>query len=77
MPLGDIAVEIVGRVIQFIVQVFIEIVVELLLKGPGYMICRLFSKRVEPDGLIVLIVGLAAWLVVGAGVYALYRSVSA
>ncbi|MEL7447911.1 MAG: hypothetical protein AAFN78_01810 [Pseudomonadota bacterium] len=51
-------------------RLFVEVVVELLIKGPGYLIVRAFSKgSVDPDGWKAVIVGLLFWLLVGFAVY--------
>lgn len=40
-----------------------EIVIELLIRGPGYLILRLFGShsQTEPDGCLVFIVGCLFW----------------
>lgn len=73
MPLGEIAGEIVGGLFRFLAQFFVEIVLEVLVKGPGYVICRLFSKNVDTDGFMIVIVGLLFWLVIGGCGYAVYK----
>ncbi len=61
MPLGEIAAEIVSPILRFFAQIFGELILEILVKGLGYLICRPFSKRVDTDGAIVIVVGLFAW----------------
>ncbi|MBT1443809.1 hypothetical protein KJI95_04610 [Shewanella sp. JM162201] len=39
-----------------------EAVIEFMLKGVGYLICRPFKPSVDPDGLRVLLVGLLFWV---------------
>ncbi len=74
MPLAEIAGEIVGGVFRFVVHVFLEVLVEILIKGPGYVICSTFSASVDPDGVTVILVGLLFWTAVGLlGYYAVYR----
>lgn len=72
MPLGEIVGEIVGGLFRFIARLFVEIVLEILIKGPGYIICRQFSKNVNPDGLAVVFVGFIFWVAIGGCVYAVY-----
>ena len=63
---------VVGR---FIGQIFIEIVFELLIKGPGYFISKVFTKHdPNPDGFVVVITGILFWVVVGFGFYSIYSS---
>lgn len=73
MPLGEIAGEIVGGLFRFLAQFFVEIVLEVVVKGPGYLICRLFSKNVDTDGFMIVIVGCLFWLVIGGCGYAVYK----
>ena len=73
MPLGEIAGEIVGGLFRFLAQFFVEIVLEILIKGPGYIICRQFSKNVNPDRLTVVFVGFMFWVVIGGCGYAMYK----
>ena len=74
MPLGDIAVQVLGGVFRFIAEVFLNIVLEVLVKGPGYLICRVFWKAedIDPDQFKVLVAGLLFWVAIIAGGYAAY-----
>ena len=64
--------KIVGR---FIVQIFLEIVFEILIKGPGYFISRLLTKHdPNPDGFAVVIAGILFWVVIGFGFHSMYLS---
>lgn len=72
MPLGDIAGEVLGGIFHFLGEMFMQIVVELLVKGPGYLICRLFRRDASPDGGVVVLVGLLFWAVVVGAIYAVY-----
>ncbi|WP_444930364.1 hypothetical protein ACJJIF_00810 [Microbulbifer sp. SSSA002] len=72
--------EVVGgffRVIgHFLGHIFIEIIFELLLKGPGYFISKQFTKRdPDPDGLIVVLIGFLFWIALGIGAYSMYATV--
>jgi predicted PurR-regulated permease PerM len=58
MPVGEIAGELFGGVFKFLGRLFFEFFIEILIKGTGYFICRMFSKRVNPDGMLVVLVGL-------------------
>jgi hypothetical protein len=62
---------------RFIGQIFIEIIFEILLKGPGYFISKQFTKaNPDPDGFIVVITGIVFWVVLGFGGYSIYSSIS-
>ena len=72
MPLGDIAGELLGGIVRIIGQFILEVVFELLIKGPGYLICRVFRKDIDPDSPIVVLVGFAFWAIVLLAVYVAY-----
>jgi hypothetical protein len=68
--IGDIVGEVAGGVLKFIGRIIAEVVLEFLIKGVGYMLCRPFSrKELDPDGGLVAFVGLAFWIAVGVGIY--------
>jgi hypothetical protein len=72
MP-GEIVGEVAGGVLRFIGRILLEGVFELLTKGVGYFICRPFKRNVDPDGGLVVFVGLSFWVAVGGIGYAVYR----
>ncbi|MBR9791316.1 MAG: hypothetical protein GYB58_06145 [Gammaproteobacteria bacterium] len=49
---------------RFIGRLFTEVLIEFLCKGMGYLICRKFNEDIDPDGFMVLIVGLSFWVIV-------------
>ena len=66
--------EVAGGVLRFIGRLFLEIVYEFLIKGAGYLLCRAFGgRKVDPDGGVVVVVGVAFWFAVGMGVYFVKR----
>jgi hypothetical protein len=71
MP-AELAGEVLGGAIKFIVNVVAEVVIELLVKGIGYLICKPFKKNIDPDRGMVIFVGLAFWLFVILGRYFAY-----
>lgn len=63
---------------RFVGQFFIEVVFEIIIKGPGYFIVKLFIKgEPNPDGAAVVITGVLFWLVLGCGAYSLYSNTTA
>ncbi len=72
MPLGDIAGEVLGGILRFVAQIIVEFVLEILVKGPGYLIGRLFRKDLDPDGPIVVVVGLGFWIIVLVSIFGTY-----
>ena len=57
-------VDLIEVVARFIGRLFSEVLIEFLCKGMGYLICRKFNEDIDPDGFIVLIVGLLFWVIV-------------
>lgn len=53
---------------EFILRLFLELFFELALKGPGYLLTRwLFPReQTDPEGCLVVMLGIAFWIVVGA-----------
>jgi hypothetical protein len=76
MPIGEIAGEVFGGALRIIGRVFAEVVFEICIKGLGYLICRPFSRSVNPDGVLVAVVGLAAWASILAALYLGYEFIS-
>ncbi len=69
MPLGEISSAVgagVWRVVHSFVQ---QILIELLVRGSGYLICRLGTKKADPDGASALVVGLLFWCCIIAAVW--------
>ena len=60
----DIFEDIIGGFLRFIWRVFVEIVVELLIRSVGYAVCRVFSKNVFHDSVRVLVVGCICWVLI-------------
>ena len=72
--------EVAGGVFKVVVRILghilLEVIFELIVKGPGYLICKLFTKRdLDPDGFVVVLTGFLFWLVIGVGAYSLYATV--
>lgn len=76
MPIDDIAAEVIGGPLKAIGRILAEIVIEICIRGLGYWICRPFSRSVDPDGLRVLVVGVAAWALILAVLYSGYEFIS-
>jgi hypothetical protein len=70
MPLGDLAGGLIGGALRLIVQFFLEIILEIVVRGPGYLICRLFDKDIDPEGGWVAITGIVFWIgLVSGGIF--------
>ena len=66
MPIEEIASGLFRIIGKLIGQVFLELIFEIILKGPGYIIVKLFSKNKEkePSETPVFIVGVLFWVVI-------------
>jgi hypothetical protein len=69
VPIAEATGELLGGLLRFLGNFFIEAVLEVLVKGLGYSVCRLFSKSVDPDGFVVAIVGVFSWVAIGILIY--------
>jgi DMSO reductase anchor subunit len=60
--------------LQLVAEVVSFLILECALRGPGYLICRLFVRKEElsVDHGKVLVAGFVFWVVVIAGTYAAY-----
>jgi hypothetical protein len=71
--------ELIGEVVvgaaRVILGVLVEVGGELLIKGPGYLICRLFARDVDMDGGTVVVSGFLVWIIIGTVAYAIARHV--
>ena len=73
MPVGEIPGGLLEGIFKLIGRFFAEVIFEILIKGAGYLICRIFSKRVDPDGILVVLVGITFWGIIGGGAFLLYE----
>lgn len=76
MPLGEIASEVLGSVFRFVGHMLLDVVAEVIVKGPGYLICRLFNKNVDPDGMRVVVGSILFWVALGTGAWAAWGEFS-
>ena len=67
--------KVIGRLIGYFI---VEIVFEILIKGTGYFITRLFTKNdPNPEGFLVIFVGTLFWTIISALAYSIYVNVIA
>jgi len=65
MPLGEVSGELLGGIFRLIAWFAGEVVLDLLIRVPGYLICRALGHQVDPDGVAATLVGVLFWAVVG------------
>lgn len=61
----------VGEILEAILRALFETLFEVALKGPGYLLAGWFRPKsaTNPDGCLVLIFGMAFWLLIGLSVW--------
>ncbi len=75
MPLGDIAAGLLGFIGRLLGQLVIELMLEIVIKGPGYLLARSWRRGtspVDPDGWLVILLGILFWGLVGLAVYLIF-----
>lgn len=76
MPLGEIASEVLGSVFRFVGHVLLDVVAEVVIKWPGYLICRLFSRDINPNGMRVAVVSILFWITLVTAAWAAWGEFS-
>ena len=73
----DVAGGLFKVIARFLGYIFLELIFELLLKGPGYFICKQLTKNdSNPDGVIVVFIGFLFWVVLGLSAYGICSAIS-
>lgn len=62
--LDDIAGELLKGGARFVGYVLWEFFVEFLVRGVGYLICRIFRRDVDFDGWPIIFVGIVFWIMI-------------
>lgn len=75
MPIGEIVGEVVGGVVRVLGHAVAQVVGEIAIRGIGYLIGRKFKRDIDPDGIVVFLIGLGFWVIVGVSVYLCYTYV--
>jgi hypothetical protein len=76
MPVGEIASEFLGGALRLIGNLLLEVVLEFLIRGPGYLLCKPFKKDVDPEGGLAAFVGIVFWVIVAIGAWLIYQEAS-
>ena len=62
MPIPEIAGELISPVLRFLGYVLIDLILEVLVRGAGRIICRPFARSLDADGGVVLLIGVLFWI---------------
>ncbi len=59
-------------IFRFIRHIILDLIFEFAIKGPGYLIVRLYTKKneIDVDGWEVVVWGIVCWVAIGFLVYA-------
>ncbi|MBD9534974.1 hypothetical protein ATCM_11040 [Stenotrophomonas sp. ATCM1_4] len=76
MPLDDLAGEALRGALRVVGRMLVELVFEILLKGTGHVVIRLFRPGKEPGDAACALVGLLVWAGVAAGAFLLHRQMT-
>lgn len=76
MPIGEAVGELLGGVLRVIGNIVVDLLLEVVIRTPGYFICHFFHKEIELESGWVVAVGVAFWVSVALAGYALYNYVS-
>ena len=57
-------------------EIFVELVFEIMIKGSGYILLRLFRPKSDPGEGACAIVGIIFWILVGTAAYFIYGTMS-
>lgn len=62
-------IEFIGEAFHFIGQLLIEAILEFLIQGLGYVLCKPLKKDINPDGALVTVVGIVFWVLFAVGAW--------
>ncbi len=77
MAIDDLATDFLSGALKALGKFFGNFVVEILIKGLGYLLCRPFSRNIDPESSTVGFVGVLAWLMIFLTLYYAYDYLSA
>lgn len=69
--------EVLGGAIRLVGRILIEVVIEGLCHGTGWVVLKPFHRRKDPHETLCTVVGLIVWAGLALAAYATYRYVQA
>lgn len=67
MPIDDLAGEAIGGTLRFAGRIISEVILEVLIRGPGYRICRACGYQGDTEGFLPAFAGVMFWAILAAG----------
>ena len=64
--------ELLGGTVRVVSHIVVEVVLEILIRGPGYLICRTLRKGIDPESGWVALAGVMFWMLMAIGGYFAY-----
>mgnify|MGYP005665281803 CR=1 FL=1 len=64
MPIAEIAGELISPILRILGYILIDLIIEVLVRGVGRIICRPFSRSLDADGGLVMLAGVMFWIAV-------------
>lgn len=61
--------EVLGPVMRVAVSIAVDVLIDKIIRGPGYAIARLFNRNKEPATWLTSFIGTLFWLVVIVAAY--------
>jgi len=73
MPIEDITGHALSGLLRLLGYLVTDVFVEFIIKGPGYLLCRLFKREVDLDSGWVVFVGVIFWACIGGLAYGIHK----
>lgn len=70
---GEVFSAVAVGLVRMLGEIFLEGILEIFVKGLGFAVCRMFYRKIDPDGWIVTVVGLATWTLIGVVAFFVFR----
>ena len=74
---GEVFVSILRGAGRVIFQLVVELIIEIMIKGGGYILVRMFRPKSYPGEGACTIVGIIFWVLIGTAVYFIHRATQA
>ncbi len=72
--MAELLAELLSGVWRFLVHLFVELMLEMAIKGLGFILVKPFSQKNDMDSGLSAVVGILAWVGIFVIAYALFSS---